>query len=70
MALYGPPKLPAAATERMAEATRKVLATADFQQRLAALGYTPWPGPAAELVAQATKERAMWGTVTKGIEID
>ena len=70
MAIYGPPRLPAAATDRMADATRKVLATADFQQRLAALGYSPWSGPAAELVAQATKERAMWGTVTKGIEID
>ena len=70
MALYGPPRLPAATTDRVADATRKVLAMADFQQRLAALGYTPWPAQVADLVAQASRERAMWGTVTKGIEID
>jgi tripartite-type tricarboxylate transporter receptor subunit TctC len=70
MALYGPPKLAPAITERVAEASRKVLATADFQSRLTALGYTPWAASAADLSAQATRERAMWATVTKGIEID
>jgi len=68
--LYGPPKLPAAQAERLADATRRVLATADFQARLAALGYTPWVGNGEQLAAQAAKERALWGTVTKGIEID
>lgn len=70
MALYGPAKLPAALVERVADASRRVLSTADFQARLTALGYTAWAGSGAELAAQATKERAMWATVTKGIEID
>ena len=70
MALYAPPKLPPALTDRLADATRKVLATPDFQARLTALGYAPWAGSAAELTAHAGKERAMWATVTKGIEID
>ena len=70
MALYGPPKLTQTVVDRLADANRKVLATADFQARLAALGYAPWAGSAAELTAHAGKERAMWATVTKGIEID
>jgi tripartite-type tricarboxylate transporter receptor subunit TctC len=70
MALYGPAKLPAAITDRVADATRRVLASADFQARLTALGYAPWVGNGGDLAAHATKERAMWGTVTKGIEID
>ena len=70
MALYGPQKISPAATERLAEATRKVLATADFQGRLAALGYAPWVGTAEQLAGFAARERAMWATVAKGIEID
>ena len=70
MALYGPPKLAPATVDRMVDANRKVLATADFQARLAALGYTAWPASGSELTEHATKERAMWSTVTKGIEID
>ena len=70
MALYGPPKLAPAVVDRMVDANRKVLATADFQARLAALGYTAWPATGTELTEHATKERAMWSTVTKGIEID
>ena len=70
MALYGPQKLAPAAAERLAEATRKVQATADFQGRLAALGYLPWSGTAEQLASFAARERAMWATVAKGIEID
>jgi tripartite-type tricarboxylate transporter receptor subunit TctC len=60
----------AATVDRLAEATRRVLAAADFQSRLAALGYLPWAGNGAELAASAGKERAMWATVTRGIQID
>ena len=70
MALFGPQKINPAAADRLAEATRKVLATADFQARLAALGYAPWSGTAEQLATFAARERAMWATVTKGIEID
>ena len=70
MALYGPQKLAPAIAERLAEATRKVLASADFSARLAALGYAPWSGTAEQLAAFAARERAMWASVAKGIEID
>ncbi|OYV00500.1 MAG: ABC transporter substrate-binding protein [Burkholderiales bacterium PBB5] len=68
--LYGPPRMAPAQVERVAEATRKVLATPEFQARLAALGYAPWAGSGEQLAAQARKERELWGTVTKGIEIE
>jgi tripartite-type tricarboxylate transporter receptor subunit TctC len=68
--LYGPPRLPAAQAQQLADATRKVLAQPEFQDRLKALGYTGWVGTGAEMAAHAQKERAMWATVTKGIEID
>ena len=70
MALYGPAKLAPAASDRLAEATRKVLATSDFQARLAALGYAPWITTAEQLAAFAARERSLWATVAKGIEID
>ena len=69
-ALYAPPKLPAALAEKIAAATKRVQASADFQQRMAQLGYTAWNGSGADVAAHAAKERAMWATVTKGIEID
>jgi len=69
-ALYAPLKLPAALVERIADATRRVQASADFKARLAALGYTAWTGNGSDVSNHAAKERAMWATVTKGIEID
>jgi len=69
-ALYAPLKLPTAMAERFADATRRVQASADFKARLAALGYTAWTGNGSDVSNHAAKERAMWSTVTKGIEID
>ncbi len=68
--LYGPKVMAPAATTRLAEATRKVLASAEMQARLAELGYAGWSGSGEQLAAHAAKERDMWGTVTKGIEIE
>ena len=68
--LYGPPRMAPALVDRLADATRRVLAKPDFQARLAALGYSPWSGTGEQLAAQAAKDLALWGTVTKGIEIE
>ena len=68
--LYGPKALPPALTQRLAEATRRVLATAEMQARLADLGYAPWAGTGEQLAAQARLEFDLWATVTKGIEIE
>jgi tripartite-type tricarboxylate transporter receptor subunit TctC len=68
--LHGPTKLAPGVADRLANATRRVLATADFLARLAALGYQPWNGSAETLATQAVRERAKWGGVIKGIEIE
>jgi hypothetical protein len=33
-------------------------------------GYERWPGNADTMAAQASRERAMWATVTKGISLE
>ncbi len=70
MAIYGPPALPDAAAQRVTEATKRVLAQAEIRSRLEELGFTLWTGDGATLSKRAVAERAMWATVTKGIEID
>ncbi|MEY4211850.1 MAG: hypothetical protein RL458_75, partial [Pseudomonadota bacterium] len=70
MAIYGPPALPDAAAQRVTEATQRVLAQAEIRSRLEDLGFTLWTGDGATLSKRAIAERAMWATVTKGIEID
>ena len=68
--LFGPKLMAPGVALRLAEATRKVLATPELQTRLAELGYSPWPGSGEQLATHARKEFEMWGTVTKGIEIE
>ena len=68
--LYGPPKLPPAVTARLNEGVRRVLASAEMQQRLADLGYTPWSGSGEQLAAVARREFELWASVTKGIELE
>jgi tripartite-type tricarboxylate transporter receptor subunit TctC len=70
MAIYGPPALHDAAAQRVTEATKRVLAQAEIRSRLEELGFTLWTGDGATLSKRAVAERAMWATVTKGIEID
>jgi tripartite-type tricarboxylate transporter receptor subunit TctC len=70
MAIYGPPALHDAAAQRVTEATKRVLAQAEIRSRLEDLGFTLWTGDGATLSKRAVAERAMWATVTKGIEID
>ena len=70
MAIYGPPALADAAARRVTEATQRVLAQPEIRSRLEELGFTLWTGDGATLSKRATAERAMWATVTKGIEID
>ena len=68
--LYGPAKLPAATTARLADAMRRVQSSPEMQTRLAELGYAPWIGSGEQLAAVAKKEFELWATVTKGIELD
>ena len=70
MGIYGPPALPDAAASRITTATQKVLATPEIRSRLEELGFTLWTGDGATLSKRAVAERAMWASVTKGIEVD
>ena len=68
--LYAPPKLPPALATRYAEAARKALASDELKVLWTDQGYDRWPGTAETMAAQASRERAMWGTVTKGINVE
>jgi tripartite-type tricarboxylate transporter receptor subunit TctC len=68
--LYAPPKLPAALAARYAEAARKALASDELKVLWNDQGYDRWPGTAESMAAQASRERAMWATVTKGINVE
>jgi hypothetical protein len=47
-----------------------VLALPDIRSRLEESGFTLWTGDGATLSKRAVAERAMWASVTKGIEVD
>ncbi|MGJ7494713.1 Bug family tripartite tricarboxylate transporter substrate binding protein [Variovorax sp. RT4R15] len=68
--VYGPARMPAALVSRTTEAVRKALASDELKALWTEQGYDPWPGGPEVLAAQAAKDREMWATVTKGIEIE
>jgi len=68
--LYGPAKLPSTIVARHAEAARKALAGDELKVLWTDQGYDRWPGTAESMAAQASRERALWGTVTKGINVE
>jgi tripartite-type tricarboxylate transporter receptor subunit TctC len=68
--LYAAPKVPAAMVARYAEAARKALASDELKVFWTDQGYDRWPGNAETMTAQASRERAMWAGVTKGISVE
>lgn len=68
--VYGPARLPAPIVTRFADAWTKVLADPELRARLVEQGYEVWSGPPQALAERAAKERTLWATVTKGIEVD
>ncbi|MFI5446347.1 Bug family tripartite tricarboxylate transporter substrate binding protein [Polaromonas sp. UC242_47] len=68
--LYGPAGLPAAIVARYNEATRKALAHEELRSKLVEQGYELWLGSPKTLSDRAAKELAMWGSVTKGIQVE
>ncbi|WP_114973450.1 Bug family tripartite tricarboxylate transporter substrate binding protein [Rhodoferax ferrireducens] len=68
--LYGPAKLPAAIVDRYNDATRKALANEELRSKLVEQGYDLWLGAPKTLSDRASKELALWATVTKGIQVD
>lgn len=68
--LYGPSKLPANLVVRYNDAVRKALSQKDVQSKLVEQGYDLWIGTPQNLADRGSKDRAMWASVTKGIQID
>lgn len=64
-ALIGPASLPAPVVDRLAEATRGVIAGAAFRSRLAELGFDPVGGTPAELRATLAAEIPRWETIVR-----
>jgi len=68
-ALYGPAKMPADVVARLNEATRKALAGDELKNKLIEQGYDIWTGSPQLVSERAARELALWGTVTKGIQV-
>jgi tripartite-type tricarboxylate transporter receptor subunit TctC len=68
--LYAPAKFPPALVARYAQAAQKALASDELKMLWNENGYEHWPGNAETMAAQASRERAMWATVTKGITVE
>jgi len=68
--VYAPKGLPTAQIDKFNKAVNTVLLLPELQARLKELGYESWTGKPAVLAERAAKERAIWATVTKGIEVD
>ena len=69
-AVYGPPNTPPALVQKINDAMNKTLALPEVKQKLADMGYEPWPGAPKAVADRAAQERAMWGTVTKGMQVE
>lgn len=68
--LYGPPRLPQEIVARFNEATRRALASEELKAKLVEQGYELWTGGPQLLAERAARELALWGTVTKGIQVE
>lgn len=55
---------------RLNQAITKSLQQAELKAKFEEMGYEVWTGSPQQLTDKANTERAMWATVTKGIEID
>jgi tripartite-type tricarboxylate transporter receptor subunit TctC len=68
-AIYAPVKTPASQVARLNEEMRKILARADVQQKIAALGLEPAPSGPEELGAFHRAELAKWEKLVKDAAI-
>jgi len=69
-AVYASAATPAALVTRYNQAIVKALAQPELKAKFEEMGYETWSGAPRLVAERAAKERAMWATVTKGIEIE
>lgn len=68
--VYAPANTPATLVGRYNQAITKALAQPELKAKLEEMGYELWTGAPRLLAERGAKERAMWATVTKGIELE
>lgn len=68
--VYGPKGMAPELVQQLNKAINAALGQPELKKRYAELGYDEWTGSAQTLADRAAKERAMWATVTHGIEIN
>lgn len=68
--VYAPVGTPADLVDRLNKAMTAAVNQPEMKARLEEMGYELWTGAPKLLADRGTKERAMWATVTKGIEIE
>ena len=68
--VYGPKGMAPELVTKLNKAVNAALAQPDLKKRYKELGYDEWTGSPQKLADRATKERAMWATVTQGIVVD
>ena len=68
--VYGPKGISPELVESLNKSINAALNQPELKKRYAELGYDEWIGSPQLLVDRAAKERAMWSTVTKGIEVN
>ncbi len=69
-AVYASPQMPKALAARYTQAFTKALADAELRGKLEAAGYELWSGTPEAVDARASKERAMWATVSRDIKVE
>lgn len=69
-AVYAPPALADSASARLTEAIRRAIEQTEVRSKFDEMGFTLWTGDADALRRRAASERAMWASVTRGIEVD
>ena len=68
--VYAPPGLPATQRDKLGQALARALAQPELHAKLEEQGYELWTGEPRLLSERAARERAMWATVTQGIQLD
>jgi tripartite-type tricarboxylate transporter receptor subunit TctC len=69
-ALFATSKTPPALVARLSQATANALKDAELKAKLEAAGFEVWQGTPEAVATRATRERAMWSTVTKDIKVE
>lgn len=68
--VFAPKGMAPELVQQLNKAINAALAQPELKKRYAELGYDEWTGAPQTLTDRAAKERAMWATVTQGIEIN